>query len=247
MPDPSTSPRPEPRAPATHDEELLAAESAAVLTTLSDAQRVERVAAELEMGFRALRGLGPAVSIFGSARTVETDPSYELARRTAHMLGNAGFAVITGGGPGIMEAANRGARDAGTRSVGLNIELPFEQETNAYVDLALRFEHFYTRKVMFVRYACAFVVLPGGFGTLDELFEALTLIQTGKIRHFPVVLVDSSYWRGLIDWVRDRLLAEAKIVPEDLDLLRLSADPAEVVQIVVEGATRQQLVPAGAS
>ena len=131
-----------------------------------------------------------------------------------------------------MEAANRGALDAGARSVGLNIELPFEQETNPYVDLALRFHHFFTRKVMFVRYACAFVVFPGGFGTLDELFEALTLIQTGKIRHFPVVLVDRSYWQGLIDWVRERLLAEAKIAPEDLDLMRLSDDPAEIVEIV---------------
>jgi len=232
----------EPRAPATYDEELLGAESQEILTTQSDPERIERVKRELEIGFRELAPIGPAVSIFGSARTVEQDPAYELARRTAHMLGSAGFAVITGGGPGIMEAANRGARDAGTRSVGLNIELPFEQETNRYVDLALRFEHFYTRKVMFVRYACAFVVFPGGFGTLDELFEALTLIQTGKIRHFPVVLMERSYWEGLIDWTRDRLLAEAKIAPDDLELMRLSDDPAEIVEIVEHCAGQQGLV-----
>jgi uncharacterized protein (TIGR00730 family) len=238
---------PKPRAPATYDEELLGAETRTILTTQSDAERIERVKQELETGFRELGRIGPAVSIFGSARTGERDPSYEQARSTAQMFGSAGFAVITGGGPGIMEAANRGARDAGTRSVGLNIELPFEQETNPYVDLALRFHHFYTRKVMFVRYACAFVVFPGGFGTLDELFEALTLIQTDKIRDFPVVLVQGSYWRGLIDWARERLLAEAMIAPQDLDLMRTSDDPAEVVEIVVEGARRQGVLPASAS
>jgi uncharacterized protein (TIGR00730 family) len=242
MPDRSSS-APAPRPPTSYDEELLGAESQAILTTQSDPERIERVKRELETGFGELAQIGPAVSIFGSARTAEDDPTYELARRTANMLGSAGFAVITGGGPGIMEAANRGARDAGTRSVGLNIELPFEQETNPYVDLALRFHHFYTRKVMFVRYACAFVVFPGGFGTLDELFEALTLIQTGKIRHFPVVLVERPYWRGLIDWTRDRLLAEAKIAPEDLELMRLSDDPAEIVEIVEHCAALQGLVP----
>jgi uncharacterized protein (TIGR00730 family) len=243
MPDRSSS-TPAPRAPTTYDEELLGAESQAIISTQSDPERIERVRRELETGFRELARIGPAVSIFGSARVGEEDPTYELARRTAHLLGDAGFAVITGGGPGIMEAANRGARDAGTRSVGLNIELPFEQETNPYVDLELRFHHFYTRKVMFVRYACAFVVFPGGFGTLDELFEALTLIQTGKIHHFPVLLVERSYWQGLIDWSRDRLLAEAKIAPEDLELMRLSDDPAEVVEIVTHYAERQRLVPA---
>src|SRR5207244_4634432 len=190
----------EPRAPATHDEELLGAESPAVIATHSDAERLVRVHDELETGFRMLAGLGKAVSIFGSARTAADDPAYARARRTARLLGEAGFAVITGGGPGIMEAANLGAREAGARSVGLNIELPFEQEMNLYVDLPLRFHYFFTRKLMFVRYACAFVVFPGGFGTLDELFEALTLIQTGKVRHFPVVLVERAYWRGLLDW-----------------------------------------------
>jgi uncharacterized protein (TIGR00730 family) len=245
MPGQSSSPH-RPRAPTTLDEELLQAESQAILATKSDAQRIEHVMRELETGFRALRTIGPAVSIFGSARTVAADPAYELARRTAHLLGNAGFATITGGGPGIMEAANRGAFEAGACSVGLNIELPFEQKTNPYVNRALRFDHFYTRKVMFVRYACAFVVFPGGFGTLDELFESLTLIQTGKMRHFPVLLLDRAYWQGLIDWLRDRLLAEAKISSEDLGLVRLSDDPGEVVDLVVEGALRQQIAPAPA-
>jgi uncharacterized protein (TIGR00730 family) len=231
------------RAPATLDEELLGAESPAILTTQSEAARIERVGRELAQGFEKLGEIGTAVSIFGSARTSERDPEYELARGTARMLGEAGFAVITGGGPGTMEAANRGALDAGARSVGLNIELPFEQKANPYVDLALRFHYFFTRKVMFVRYACAFVVFPGGFGTLDELFEALTLIQTGKIRHFPVVLIERAYWRELVDWARERLLGEGKIAPEDLDLLRLSDDPHEVVEIVTAAAAKQAIAP----
>ena len=236
---------PVPRAPTTYDEELFGAEAEAIITTQTDADRIERVKGELETGFRELGRIGPAVSIFGSARIAEADAYYSLARRTASMLGAAGFGVITGGGPGIMEAANRGATEAGACSVGLNIELPFEQAANPYVDIALQFEHFYTRKVMFVRYACAFVVFPGGYGTLDELFEALTLIQTGKICHFPVVLVGRSYWQGLIDWTRDRLLAEAKVGPEDLELMELSDDPAEIVKIVLTGAHRQGVVGGG--
>lgn len=165
--DDHSGPGPVPHEPATYDEELLGAEAKAVVTTQSDADRIERVSRELDRGFRELSGIGPAVSVFGSARAAEHDPDYALARRTASMLGAAGFAVITGGGPGIMEAANRGAIDAGACSVGLNIQLPFEQAANPYVDIALEFENFYTRKVMFVRYACAFVVFPGGFGTLD--------------------------------------------------------------------------------
>ena len=236
-----TSESEQPRVPATLDEELLSAESPAVVTTSSEEARLERVRRELELGFGGLSGIGQAVSFFGSARTSEKDPDYETARRTARMLGEAGFAIITGGGPGTMEAANRGARDAGARSVGLNIEVPFEQEANPYADIALRFHYFFTRKVMFVRYACAFVVFPGGFGTLDEMFEALTLIQTGKIRHFPVILFDRPYWQGLIDWLHERPLGEGRIGPADLELMLLTDDPAEVVERVSEAAVRQGL------
>src|SRR3954454_2755464 len=219
-------PVPEPRSPATPDEEILNAESPAVRATRTEEERLERISHELELGFARLAEIGPAVSIFGSARTLPDTPEYEFARRTARMLGESGLAIITGGGPGLMEAANRGARDAGVPSVGLNIELPFEQGTNPYVDVELRFHYFFTRKVMFVRFACAFVVFPGGFGTLDELFEALTLIQTGKIRHFPVVLGIPDYWRGLEEWIRERLAGEGKIGPDDLELMTITDDPA---------------------
>jgi uncharacterized protein (TIGR00730 family) len=229
------------RTPKTHDEELLNAESPLVASVDSDAARLERVERELAAGFAALGGIGPAVSVFGSARTPPGDPDYELARRTAHLLGEAGYAVITGGGPGIMEAANRGAREAGARSVGLNIELPFEQRGNDYADVALEFHYFFTRKLMFVRYAVGFVVFPGGFGTLDELFEALTLIQTGKVMHFPVLLIGSEWWSGLIGWLRERILATGKIAAGDLDLLTVTDDPEEVVRVVCAGAERQGL------
>src|SRR3954447_3304126 len=215
--------------PATYDEELLQAESPAVATTQTEAERLARVQHELGEGFAALAGVQPAVSIFGSARIPEGHPRYELAHDVARELGRAGFSIITGGGPGIMEAANRGARDAGAKSIGVNIELPFEQAMNPYVDVPLRFHYFFTRKVMFVRYACGFVVLPGGFGTLDELFEALTLMQTGKAVDFAVVLMDSEYWAGLLDWVRGRLLAEGMIAAEDLDLISVHDDPSTVV------------------
>src|ERR671937_294162 len=183
------SDEPDPRPPATLDEELLGAELRSIVSTQSDAARLHRIQNEIAMGFRALAQVGAAVSIFGSARTPEDHPEYVLARETARTLGEAGFAIITGGGPGIMEAANCGARDAGALSIGLSIDLPFELGINEYVDLPLHFHYFFTRKVMFVRYACAFVFFPGGFGTLDELFEALTLIQTDKIKHFPELLV----------------------------------------------------------
>jgi uncharacterized protein (TIGR00730 family) len=227
------------RRPATDDEELIGAEAPALETLQTDEDRVDRMRAELAMGFEALRGLGPAVSVFGSARTPPDHPQYALARRVGRRLGAAGFAVITGGGPGLMEAANRGAREAGARSVGLNIELPFEQGLNPQVDLALEFHYFFTRKVMFVRYASAFVVLPGGFGTFDELFEALTLVQTGKIEDFPIVLVGSGYWDGLLRWLRERALAEQKVSPPELDLLRVADDPDEIVAICQSGASRQ--------
>jgi uncharacterized protein (TIGR00730 family) len=227
--------------PATPDEELLGAERPAIVTERSEEERLDRMRRELVRGYEALGGLGCAVSVFGSARTPRDHPDRALARETARRLGEAGFAVITGGGPGIMESANRGAKDAGATSVGLNIDLPFEQGSNAYQDISLRFHYFFTRKVMFVRFASAFVVFPGGFGTLDELFEALVLIQTNKIRHFPVVLVRSSYWAGLSEWLRERLLADGMIAPSDLDLLTVTDDPDEVVSRVRTGAQRQGL------
>jgi uncharacterized protein (TIGR00730 family) len=232
----------EPRAPATLDEELLGAEVESIVSTQSDAARSERVRGELAEGFRALARVGAAVSVFGSARTPRDHPEYALARETARTLGEAGFAIITGGGPGIMEAANRGARDSGALSIGLNIDLPFEIGINRYVDLPLQFHYFFTRKVMFVRYASSFVVFPGGFGTLDETFEALTLIQTGKIRHFPVLLVGRSYWTGLVDWMEERMLAEAKISPSDMELFEVTDNPRRVLEVVSTAAHRQARV-----
>jgi len=227
------------RPPATIDEELLGAESAVVATEQTEDQRLARIHDEFAKGFAALAGITRGVSIFGSARAGEDDPRYALARDIGRRLGERGFAVITGGGPGIMEAANRGARDAGACSVGLNIELPFEQGPNPYQDIALMFHFFFARKVMFVRYATAFVVFPGGFGTLDETFEALTLIQTGKIRHFPVVLVGTDYWAGLIDWIKNRLGAKGKIAPRDLDLICVTDDPVEIRDRLMSAAHRQ--------
>jgi uncharacterized protein (TIGR00730 family) len=228
-----------PRMPATSDEEIIGAQEQAVISTLSDGARIARIRQELQAGFKALAHVGPAASFFGSARTPADDPEYGLARETARIAGEAGLAIITGGGPGAMEAANRGARDAGALSIGLNIELPFEQGPNPYCDIALEFHYFFTRKIMFVRYASGFVVFPGGFGTLDETFEALTLIQTGKIRHFPVVLVGTDYWAGLIDWIRARLLAEGKVSPQDIDLLCVTDDPLEVRDRLMSAAHRQ--------
>jgi uncharacterized protein (TIGR00730 family) len=228
-----------PREPRTLDEEIIAAQEAAVRSTLTDEDRVDRITGELRMGFDALSGVGAAASIFGSARTPPDDPDYELARETARIIGETGMGIITGGGPGIMEAANRGAKDAGALSVGLNIELPFEQGGNPYCDISLEFHYFFARKIMFVRYASGFVVFPGGFGTMDELWEALTLIQTGKVVEFPVVLVGSDYWRGLMDWVGERMLAEGNISPGDTELLRLTEDPMEVRDLLTSAAHRQ--------
>jgi len=225
--------------PTTFDEEILSAQEAAVVSTLTDAARVERVERELRAGFEALAHVGSAASFFGSARTPTDDPEYALARETARLVGEAGMAVITGGGPGVMEAANRGAHDAGALSIGLNIELPFEQGLNRYAELGLEFHYFFARKIMFVRYASGFVVFPGGFGTLDELFESLTLIQTGKVRNFPVILVGSSYWGGLVGWIGERLLGEGKISPEDMDLFALTDDPVEVRDRLMSAAHRQ--------
>jgi uncharacterized protein (TIGR00730 family) len=225
--------------PVTLDEELIGAEEAALLSTLTDAARVERIRDEIEEGFRALAHVGAAASFFGSARTPQDDPEYALARETARLVGDSGMAVITGGGPGVMEAANRGAKDAGALSIGLGIELPFEQGMNGHLDVGLEFHYFFARKIMFVRYASGFVVFPGGFGTLDELFESLTLIQTGKIRNFPIILVGTDYWCDLFEWLRDRLLGEGKISPGDLDLVTVTDDPIEVRDKLMSAGHRQ--------
>jgi uncharacterized protein (TIGR00730 family) len=225
--------------PVTLDEELIGADEAALVSTLTDAARIERIQEEIEEGFRALAHVGAAASFFGSARTSPDDPEYALARETARLVGEAGMAIITGGGPGVMEAANLGAKEAGALSIGLNIELPFEQGMNGHVDIGLEFHYFFARKIMFVRYASGFVVFPGGFGTLDELFESLTLIQTGKVRNFPVILVGTDYWCGLIEWLRDRVLAEGKISPADMELLTITDDPVEVRDRLMAAAHRQ--------
>jgi uncharacterized protein (TIGR00730 family) len=194
-----------------------------------------RIGHEFLQGFLAVERIGkPAISVFGSARVNEDDPVYADAREVGRRIAEAGFAVVTGGGPGVMEAANRGAREGGGVSVGFNIELPHEQHENPFLDISLTFDHFYARKTMFVKAAEGFVIFPGGFGTLDELFEALTLIQVGKVLHFPVVLLDQGYWAPLLDWIRGRLLAEGMISPEDLDLLIVTDEPDEAVQVLVD-------------
>jgi uncharacterized protein (TIGR00730 family) len=194
-----------------------------------------RIGNEFLQGFLAVERIGkPAISVFGSARVNEDDPVYADAREVGRRIAEAGFAVVTGGGPGVMEAANRGAREGGGVSVGFNIELPHEQHENPFLDISLTFDHFYARKTMFVKAAEGFVIFPGGFGTLDELFEALTLIQVGKVLHFPVVLFDHGYWAPLLDWIRGRLLAEGMISSEDLDLLIVTDEPDEAVQVLVD-------------
>jgi uncharacterized protein (TIGR00730 family) len=207
----------------------------------ADAERIRDIAAEFAHGFDALSALGPAVTVFGSARTPPEHPHYALVRDVARALGAAGYAIITGGGPGLMEAANRGARDAGARSVGCNIELPAEQAPNRYLDIELRFRHFFARKVMFVRYASAFVIAPGGYGTLDELFESLTLIQTDTIRHFPVILLGAQEWDGMVGWLRSQALADHRISDQDLANLHLVSDPATVCEIVRSAHARQRV------
>jgi uncharacterized protein (TIGR00730 family) len=195
---------------------------------------ISLIASEFLAGFQAVQEIDrPAVSIFGSARVLRETPTYENARATARAFAEVGFAVVTGGGPGVMEAANRGCKEGGSLSIGFNIELPHEQGLNEYCDIGLTFHHFYARKVMFVKAAEGFVIFPGGFGTQDELWEALTLIQTGKIGNFPVVLFDSDYWAELLDWLRKEMLDDNLISPGDLDLLFLSDDPKEVVELVV--------------
>jgi uncharacterized protein (TIGR00730 family) len=205
----------------------------------TDPWRVLRIQAEFVEGFGLLADLPHAVSIFGSARTKPDSEEYVLAERIGEALARAGYTVITGGGPGIMEAANRGAGSTGGVSVGLGIELPFEQSLNDYVDIGIEFRYFFVRKTMFVKYSQAFVVLPGGFGTLDELFEAITLVQTGKITRFPIVLVGSDFWSGLLDWVKNQMLPAGKISHEDLELVHVTDDPDEVVDIVTRAHETQ--------
>lgn len=200
---------------------------------IEDSWRVFRIISEFVEGFEELSEVGDCVTMFGSARSKEGDRDYELARQIARLLVKSGYGVITGGGPGIMEAGNRGAAEAEGASIGLNIDLPFEQKPNPYANLQLDFRYFFIRKVMFVKYAKAFVILPGGFGTMDELWEALTLIQTHRIGGFPVILVDSSYWKGLMDWIRGTVLAQGKISEEDMLLFQVADTPEEVVEKIL--------------
>jgi uncharacterized protein (TIGR00730 family) len=223
------------RVPSSADEEIIYAESGLVVTERSDAERLRRVQHELELGFSELREIGPAVCVFGSARLPEDGADYRRAREMGQAIGEAGFAVITGGGPGLMEAANRGAQDAGALSVGLNIELPHEQALNPYVDLGIEFHYFFTRKLMFVRYSEAFVVLPGGFGTMDELFEALTLIQTGKAVDHPVVLEGSEFWSGLMEWIRSHGVARGMLTAEDLAQAEVADGVEDVMGRLLSG------------
>ncbi|HEV2094607.1 MAG TPA: TIGR00730 family Rossman fold protein [Rubrobacter sp.] len=217
----------------TQDEKLLSGPAERAAFRETDTWRVLRIMGEFVEGFEELAGLGPAVTIFGSARVDRADAAYATAVEVARLLGEAGFSIITGGGPGIMEAGNRGAREAGATSVGLNIELPFEQHVNPYVDVAVDFRYFFVRKTMLVKYAQAFVIFPGGFGTMDELFEALTLIQTGKIRDFPIVLFGRDYWGGLLEWVRSAMVSEGKATEADLGLLSLTDSPEEARDLIL--------------
>ncbi|MBO3677285.1 TIGR00730 family Rossman fold protein [Streptomyces sp. NEAU-YJ-81] len=219
--------------PETTDQRLLDTQGATHWVH-EDPFRVMRIQSEFVEGFGTLAELGPAISVFGSARTPEGSPEYEAGVRIGRGLVEAGFGVITGGGPGAMEAANRGATEAGGVSVGLGIELPFEQGLNPYVDIGVNFRYFFVRKTMFVKYAQGFVVLPGGLGTLDECFEALTLVQTKKVTRFPIVLFGSAYWKGLVDWLTNTLIAEGKASPHDLDLFHLTDDIDEVIELVTK-------------
>jgi len=222
----------------TEDERLLSPRHRPAFLD-SDPWRSLRILAEFVEGFDALAAVGKAVTIFGSARIPEGDPYYGKARELAGLLAKEGFAVITGGGPGVMEAANRGCHEAGGLSVGCNIELPHEQSANPYVDLGVEFRYFFARKVMFVKYADGFAIFPGGFGTLDELFESLTLIQTGKIRHFPVVLVGLEYWGGLLEWLRREAVMRGAIDAADLDLMRCTDDMVEACAWLTAGSSQR--------
>jgi len=219
--------------PVTEDEKLLQQPGPRIDFTRTDPWRVMRIMGEFIEGFDTLASVDKAVTIFGSARIGPDDPTYDQAVETARLLAEAGFAIITGAGPGIMEAGNKGARIGGGRSIGCNIELPFEQGANPYVDTLINFRYFFVRKTMFIKYSVAFVIFPGGFGTLDELFEALTLIQTGKIYKFPVILFGRYYWAGLLRWLHARVLSEGKISEGDLDLMLVTDNPAEAAQAII--------------
>jgi hypothetical protein len=227
--------RPGGRPPATADEEIIYADNASVLSERSEEERLARIERELVFGFNELGKIGQAICVFGSARVPADSAEYERARQVGRAIGESGFAVITGGGPGAMEAANRGAQEAGALSVGLNIQLPHEQALNPYVDLGIEFHYFFTRKLMFVRYSEAFVVFPGGFGTFDELFEALTLIQTGKAIDHPVILEDSEFWSGLLEWIRSHPLAGGMLSREDLAQAEVADGVEDVMSRLCSG------------
>jgi uncharacterized protein (TIGR00730 family) len=232
------------RTSLTEDERLLTPTPAVpsgrrATFTSTDPWRVLRIMGEFIEGFDTLADVRNAVCVFGSARTTADDVYYGKALEMARLLARAGFPIITGGGPGIMEAANRGAQEGNGLSIGCNIELPFEQGTNAYVQRSINFRYFFVRKTMFVKYSAAFVVFPGGYGTMDELFEALTLVQTGKVKQFPVVLFGEAYWRGLVDWLRERVAGEGKIATEDLGLFRITDQPEEAVRWIVDARERR--------
>jgi uncharacterized protein (TIGR00730 family) len=229
------------RIPVTEDEKLLQQGSPAIDFTRTDPWRVMRIMGEFIEGFDTLASVEKAVTIFGSARIGPDDPHYAAAQEVSRLLAEAGFAIITGAGPGIMEAANRGAQEGGGRSIGCNIELPFEQGANPYVDTLINFKYFFVRKTMFIKYSSAFIIFPGGFGTLDELFEALTLIQTGKIYQFPVILFGRYYWAGLMRWLQARVLGEGKISAGDLNLMLITDNPAEAASAVLKAFESQAM------
>jgi hypothetical protein len=233
--------------PTTTTDHRLLARGEGVDWVHADPWRVMRIQSEFVEGFGALAEVGPAVSVFGSARTRRDDPVYDIARQIGRSLVGAGYAVITGGGPGVMEAANRGANEVGGLSIGLGIELAHEQGMNPWVDLGVHFRYFFARKTMFVKYAQGFIVLPGGFGTFDELFESITLVQTQKVTEFPIVLVGTAYWRGLLDWLSGPVLDAGTISASDLDLLYVTDDPEDAVRVVRERDAQIQAAEAGAA
>lgn len=221
--------------PGTSDQEIIRCDEPEIQAELTDPERLAKIQQEFDEGFRAMANVGPAVCVFGSARTPPGHPEYDQARRVGGDIARRGYAVITGGGPGIMEAANRGARDQQGLSVGLNIELPHEQHANHYLDISKEFRYFFVRKLMFVRYSWSFVMFPGGFGTLDEMFEVLTLLQTNKARPHPVVLAGSDFWQELVDWLAKRLVKDGRISPEDMDRFTICDEDDEIVEQAIAG------------